>query len=182
MVSHRLSSGISFATLAYLILVLSFTLGCGGSIPSPTNPPPNQPVAVVPLVNAPSPLATPSYDGSGQAVEPTVVFFDTPWHGFSYWMAFSPYPNGDPSKENPSIIASQDGINWQVPPGLVNPLALPDPAFLADATIFYDSASDQLWVYYIDTSAQTTILHVQDGFVRRSPLAKPGRAVPSSGL
>jgi len=114
----------------------------------------------VPLQNAPTPLVIPSYDGSGQVTEPDVVFFDKPWHGFSYWMAFSPYPNNDASKENPSIVASEDGVNWKVPLGLVNPLALPSNAFLADASIFYDQDSDQLWVYYIDASAQTNLLHV----------------------
>ena len=39
-----------------------------------------------------------------------------------------------------------------MPPGLVNPLALPGPVgYLADASIFHDRKSDQLWVYYLDT-------------------------------
>src|SRR5579863_975337 len=100
MYRHTDSFGISFAPLAYLFLLLSFAIGCGSTSPPVTQP--AQPVAPVPLANAQSPLTTPTYDGSGQAVEPTIIFFDTPWHGFSYWMAYSPYPNGDPTKENPS--------------------------------------------------------------------------------
>jgi len=104
-------------------------------------------------MNAQNPLVTPTYDGSGQSVEPDVTVFASPWHGFSYWMAFSPYPNGNERDENPSVLASNDGADWQVPPGLHNPLALPSSTdlYLDDASIFYDVASDQLWVYYLDT-------------------------------
>jgi hypothetical protein len=150
--------GSSFNLFACLLVfvLLSCILGCGTS-PLPAQQ--QQPIAM-PLLNAQKPLTIPTYDGSNQVIEPTVISFDTPWHGFKYWMAVSPYPNGDPSKENPSIVASQDGVTWQVPPGLTNPLALPSPAYLADATIFYDSESDHLWVYYIDTSAQTGLLRM----------------------
>jgi hypothetical protein len=116
-----------------------------------------------PLANAPSPLTIPTYDGSGQVVEPDVIVFDFPWHGFRYWMVVSPYPFTDPSKENPSIVASNDGESWQVPDGLQNPLALPDGAhYLSDASIFYDLESDQLWVYYnatLTTSGQARLMN-----------------------
>lgn len=102
-----------------------------------------------PLLNAAVPLAIPTYDGSGQLVEPDVIFFNTPWRGFQYWMAFSPYPFTNPEDENPSVVVSNDGVNWQVPDGLVNPIVQADGTnYLSDASIFYDSASDQLWVYY----------------------------------
>ena len=125
--------------IASVIPFLVFSLsGCAAS-PSPA----------APLANAPVPLVIPTYDGSGQVTEPDVIFFTSPWHGFQYWMAFSPYPFSNPAKENPSIVVSNDGLNWQVPDGLENPLALPDgPNYLSDASVFYDSKSDQLWVYY----------------------------------
>jgi hypothetical protein len=133
-----------------------FAIGCN---PAPSQAP--DPLAV-PLENAQSPLTISTYDGSGQATEPSVVFFDSPWHGFRYWMALSPYPNGDASKENPSIVVSDDGGTWQVPAGLINPLALPGPVgYLADASIFYDRNSDQLWVYYLDTRPSTGNLGVK---------------------
>ena len=131
---------------------------------SSCNPTPSQapdPLAVH-LENAQNPLTIPTYDGSGQVTEPSVVFFDSPWHGFRYWMAFSPYPNGDASKENPSIVVSDDGKTWQAPPGLANPLALPGQVgYLADASIFYDCKSDRLWVYYLDTQPATGNLGVK---------------------
>jgi hypothetical protein len=103
-----------------------------------------------PLRNAAAPLITPTYDGSGQAVEPTVLFFPSGWRGHHYWMAMSPYPKGNASYENPSILVSEDGLSWSVPQGLQNPLVTPDRGALADGTVVYDDASDELWVYYLD--------------------------------
>lgn len=128
--------------------VVLLATGCAGARLQTPDPP------SVPLKNAQSFLMIPTYDGSGQVTEPDVVSFELPWHGFKYWMAFSPFPFGDASKENPSIAASDDGISWQVPPGLTNPLALRSTdAHLSDASLFYDSASDELWTYYIEESA-----------------------------
>jgi hypothetical protein len=130
--------------VACMIPILIFGLsGCAANL-SPAEP----------LVNAPVPLTIPTYDGSGQVTEPDMIFFNSPWHGFQYWMAFSPYPFTNPAKENPSIGVSNDGVNWQVPDGLENPLVLPNGMnYLSDASIFYDRESDQLWVYYNVTLA-----------------------------
>jgi hypothetical protein len=65
-------------------------------------------------------------------------------------MAVSPFPNGSALLENPSILVSQDGLTWIVPPGGVNPIEIPQPGVLADANVVYDDVSDQLWVYYLD--------------------------------
>jgi hypothetical protein len=93
------------------------------------------------LINARAALVTPTYDGSGQVVEPTVLHFPNRWQGYSYWMAISPYPNipGQAGFENPSILVSQDGQNWSVPSGLTNPIFTPKEGSFADATLFYDN-------------------------------------------
>jgi hypothetical protein len=101
------------------------------------------------LSNAPSPQITPTYDGSGNVVEPSILFFPSGWRGFHYWLVVGPYPNSDASKENPSILVSDDGTSWEVPPGLTNPIDLPTSGHLADSELFYDEASDRLCVYYI---------------------------------
>jgi len=62
----------------------------------------------------------------------------------------SPYPYGDDRFENPSVLISEDGQNWSVPSGLTNPLWLPSQGHLSDATLFYDDASDQLFVYFLN--------------------------------
>lgn len=67
-------------------------------------------------------LQVPTYEGSGQLVHPQVLFFEDGFAGFYYLMTFTPYPFFDASHENPSIVGSQDGINWVVPDGLTNPV------------------------------------------------------------
>jgi hypothetical protein len=59
-----------------------------------------------------------------------------------------PYPYDNERLENPSILVSHDGRHWNVPSGLTNPIASPDPGTtLADATVVYDDLANQLWVY-----------------------------------
>ncbi len=103
----------------------------------------------VPLQNAPAPLTTPTYEGSGQVVEPNVLFFPHAWSGHHYWMIMTPYPGGNAAYENPSILVSEDGLSWSVPEGLTNPLDLPAEGVLADPTIVHDSATNELWAYYL---------------------------------
>jgi len=102
------------------------------------------------LDNATSYLTTPTYGGTGLAVHPDVVSFPAGWNGYKYWMAMTPYPNDQ--FENPSILVSNDGIDWSVPPGLTNPLVgVPPCDHLNDTDIIYNAQADQLWVYYLDT-------------------------------
>jgi hypothetical protein len=75
--------------------------------------------------HAASPQTTPTYDGSDQATHPDVLYVLGGWNGYTHWMAMTPYPNSDNTKENPSILASNNGESWEVPSGLTNPL---DPA------------------------------------------------------
>ena len=66
------------------------------------------------------PLDIPTYDGGPSVGHPSVVFAPQGWNGYRYWMAFTPFP--DDSRENPSIVVSQDGIRWWVPDGASNPV------------------------------------------------------------
>jgi hypothetical protein len=104
------------------------------------------------LTNAPAPLATPTYDGSGQATHPDVIHFPGGWNGFRYWMADTPYPGGNDRLENPSILASNDGLHWSVPPGATNPLVPAPPCdHNNDPDMLYNAATGELWMYYLDT-------------------------------
>lgn len=71
---------------------------------------------------SPEPLTLASHDGSGSATHPSVIHVPGGWGGYAYWMAMTPYPNGNERHEDPNILASQDGVTWVVPPGLTNPL------------------------------------------------------------
>jgi len=93
-------------------------------------------------------LDIPTYDGSGQAMHPDVLLLKNPIGGYRYWMAFTPYPNGSSIYENPSIVASNDGKNWQVPKGLINPLErAPSQGHYSDPDIFLDERG-RLWLFF----------------------------------
>ena len=100
------------------------------------------------------PLDIPTYDDNPSISHLDVVLFDTPWNGWRYWMAFAPYPAE--ARENPSIVVSNDGVNWQVPTGLANPLFdsadFSDIGFFSDPDLVYDPDGDQLVLYFRGTS------------------------------
>lgn len=135
--------GIAAALLALVLLS-----GCSGS------------GTHTPLTNAPASLVTPTYDGSGQGMHPSIVYFPAAWSGYSYWMAVTPYPNNDFLLENPSILASNDGSHWEVPPALVNPVAPAVGVHLDDVDLIYEPDFNQLWLYYLeeDLSNRTHLL------------------------
>jgi hypothetical protein len=99
-------------------------------------------------------LSIPTYDGSGQCVHPSVVYVRNKLSGYKYWMAFTPYPGLNSDYENPSIVASNDGINWVVPAGLTNPV-VPKPADRAnaDSTLIWDGTT--LHLYWIEIGGST---------------------------
>lgn len=59
---------------------------------------------------------------------PDVQYFPNGFHGYKYWMVFTPYfgsvGTNDSSKryENPTIVVSNDGLNWTGPNGQSGPL------------------------------------------------------------
>jgi uncharacterized protein YjdB len=126
-------------------------------------------VAVRPPVGATPSLATEleirTYEGSGQVVHPDVVRVSRPWHGRRFWMALTPYPNGNERYENPSIYASDDGENWSVPLGLTNPLARSASGHLSDPDLLYDETTGQIVLYYRDTVSRLG-QHVSDDVYR----------------
>lgn len=77
------------------------------------------------FTNANSPLYTPTYDGSNEAVHPSVLYIDKSFCGYKYWMAITPYPSGNDDFENPQILVSNDGKNFCFFKTLNSYLAIP---------------------------------------------------------
>lgn len=67
-------------------------------------------------------LTLPAPTSGSQATHPSVLHFPEGWNGWRYWMAFTPYTGGSNATEDPCVVASQDGITWETPDGMTNPL------------------------------------------------------------
>lgn len=100
--------------------------------------------------NGDSPLFTPTYDGSNQAVHPSVIYVKDRFNGFKYWMAITPYPNGNDDYENPQILVSNDGVNFTYFKTLNSYLDIPNDVKLgghySDVNLCY--ANNQLELYF----------------------------------
>lgn len=72
--------------------------------------------------NAPTYAITPTPDGSGCAVHPSVVDLGPDAGRPRFWMAMTPYALGIPALENPCVLTSHDGFTWWAPSGLTNPI------------------------------------------------------------
>lgn len=107
-------------------------------------------------------MPVPTYDGSGEAVHPDVVMFPESWHGFRFWGAVTPYPNSAVQLENPSVLGSDDGIRWQVPAGMANPIAGTERGHLSDPDVIFDRATGELWMYYREVELTRRNRHIAD--------------------
>jgi hypothetical protein len=87
----------------------------------------------------------------GQTTHPSVVKFATPFSGYTYWMAHSPYPLFNDAHEDPNVVASNDGVTWVVPPGLTNPLddnpGSPN-AYNSDPNLYYRASNSTLYLFW----------------------------------
>ncbi|MES1259302.1 MAG: hypothetical protein ABUL71_01810, partial [Gemmatimonadota bacterium] len=103
-------------------------------------------------------LTLATYDSSGQAMHPDVVHGHGAAGGF--WLAATPYPGGDLTRENPSIFRSAAAGEWHVPDGVTNPLALPSGAngYNSDPDIIFNPTDQRLWLYYRSYSAQQNMI------------------------
>jgi len=101
-------------------------------------------------------LTIPTPDGTGYATHPSVVRFRTPWNGYRFWMAFTPYASI--AQENPCIVASNDGVTWIVPTGVTNPL-FPMPAteggYNSDTELIYLPTGNKLRMYFREYSVSS---------------------------
>ena len=92
------------------------------------------------------------FAGCNQPTHPNVIAFDSPWHGYRYYMAYTPYPNGSGFEENPCVAASDDLIHWETPSGLRNPIATSEELEcdeLKDSHLLYRADLDRLEMWYL---------------------------------
>lgn len=106
------------------------------------------------------------YAGGNQSTHPNVITFPEPWHGFKYYMGYTPYPYADGSEENPCLAASNDLLHWEKPKNLINPIACAEEHEcdeLKDSHLLYRSDLDRLEMWYLgrnhSTMSENGLLH-----------------------
>lgn len=97
---------------------------------------------------------------------PSILFFPNKWNGYRYWMAYTPYDNGDPTYENPCIAVSNDNITWVTPPGLTNPVfPVPTTGYNADPHLFMSPDGNIMYLMFKvrDGSKKIVVSESQNG-------------------
>jgi hypothetical protein len=85
-----------------------------------------------------------------------VVRIDRAFYDRDLLMVMEPYPNADKWFENPSLLASNDGLHWLVPEGVSNPVVEPPPhrgAWNSDGDLVI-SGDGRLFLYYRHNSGK----------------------------
>ena len=68
------------------------------------------------------PLSIPDPYGYNQFNHPSIYFNETGVFGHKWWMFITPYAYSNGTYENACLYYSDDGLVWQVPPGVKNPI------------------------------------------------------------
>lgn len=109
-------------------------------------------------------LDLPQIDGmdtSGGA-HPSVLWFRKQWKGWHYWMAYTPYPGIH--NEWPCILVSNDGVNWQEPEGINNPIDRDlSSDYFPDPELVYMESQDKLRCYYLTEHSLLSFKESSDG-------------------
>lgn len=65
-------------------------------------------------------------------------------------MVLTPYPYSNDKYENPSILSSNDGVTWVIPPGFKKPVDIKEDKknFNSDPEILYDQGTNTLILYW----------------------------------
>ena len=87
---------------------------------------------------------------AGQVTHPDIVIMDEPWNGFKYWMVYTPNVMLTSRHEQPSIVASNDGVNWEEV-ATNNPIEA-EPVSTRyhnnDADLVYDPVNDRMMAFW----------------------------------
>jgi hypothetical protein len=74
----------------------------------------------------------------------------------------TPYPLGNARFENPSIFQGDAADDWQIPPEVANPLALPEVGgYLSDPDLTVDPARAELRLYYRQTVREVDQIYLK---------------------
>ena len=90
--------------------------------------------------------------GNNQGFHPKVISFPNLWNGYKYWLVYTPYPNANCEKENPTINVSNNLIKWISPKGCHNPLDIPNNPginhYNSDTHLLYNMDTKELEIFW----------------------------------
>jgi len=99
-----------------------------------------------------NPIVLDNNDSYLQGYHPKVIYFSKCFNGYKYWMAYTPYPKANQTKENPCIIVSNDLIHWKTPQGINNPLDIPiisnDSSYNSDTHLLFNEDTQKLEIFW----------------------------------
>lgn len=97
-------------------------------------------------------------DGYDEPYHPSVLYFENAWNGWKYWMAFTPMPHSAepyPDRwENPCVVVSDDGINWEYPYGKATALEdlsdtqIKNKNYYSDTHLVYNADKNRLELFF----------------------------------
>ena len=108
-------------------------------------------------------LTLATFDGSGQLVHPDVARVPRGWAPARRFLAVTPYPNGDVSRELPSVYQSGDPSEWSAPDGVTNPIVRPWRGYLSDPDLLFEPTRRELWMYYRHVSRRNSVFLTVSG-------------------
>ena len=115
-------------------------------------------------------LNVPTYDGSGQAVHPDVAYFRDGYRGHFFYMAVTPYPLGNSAFENPSVLVSENGVDWREEVAGLNPMVPTPPSdHNDDPDLSWNPATQEFLLHYLETRRFPFAGAFQDVKLLRSP-------------
>ena len=110
-------------------------------------------------------IPTPYPDGTewegrmNQTTHPSALYFKDGWNGHKFWLAHTPYAFSNIRQENPSIAVSDNGVSWEVPTGVTNPLvdAPVAPGYNSDVDLLHNVETNQLEIWYREVTQNNTV-------------------------
>ena len=117
--------------------------------------------------NASGRLRIPSVYKTNQVMHPKVLKITSPRFGgtnYTYFMAFTSYPDSDRKTENPAVVASVDGIKWEYPTGVPQNLDDgfgKDSEYNSDTHLVYRPDTGTLECWYRYTNETTRIVRIK---------------------
>lgn len=99
----------------------------------------------------PTVLELPNPYSTIQVIHPSMVYVPGGFGGYEWWALYTPYPVGDGNKENPCVAASSDGLLWEEPVGLTNPISTPATGYDHGDTNLIAvnvAGTPTLWAYF----------------------------------